>query len=310
MDNAEVGRPRRRFGLLLRPFRAIAWILVRPFHAQQGKVLRRHENRLERLTGRLDELDAKVAQVRTHGLAVANADDGVLLLKRGDLISDAVLAGSRWDSYVMDTAIETARQKNTLALDIGAHFGVITIGLARLYSRVVSFEPNRFNYNLLRTNVILNGLTNVAMYETPLFSRQAELSLSKLERQQVAFDLRADGRFDAESSTNLGAYSFDEHGTGIFKQKARTLDSYRLDDVAFIKIDVQGADGEVLMGAIDTIKKSRPVVVFEWEVALANNFSVGLDAVMGLFEDLGYDVDVLHSLGDRQFDYVARPRAG
>ena len=43
----------------------------------------------------------------------------------------------------------------------------------------------------------------------------------------------------------------------------RTLDSHDFDNVGLIKIDTQGHELRVLKGAIETLKKNKPVVVFE-----------------------------------------------
>ena len=45
--------------------------------------------------------------------------------------------------------------------------------------------------------------------------------------------------------------------------KYRTLDSYKLDKVDFIKIDVDGDELNVLKGAIETIKQFKPIMIIE-----------------------------------------------
>jgi len=43
----------------------------------------------------------------------------------------------------------------------------------------------------------------------------------------------------------------------------RTLDSFDYTDIGFIKIDVEGYEYKVLLGAKETIKKYRPVLLVE-----------------------------------------------
>ena len=43
----------------------------------------------------------------------------------------------------------------------------------------------------------------------------------------------------------------------------RTLDSFQLDCISFIKLDVEENELQVLMGGIETIKRSYPVIMFE-----------------------------------------------
>jgi hypothetical protein len=86
------------------------------------------------------------------------------------------------------------------------------------------------------------------------------------------------------------------------------LDSYALDDVAFLKIDAQGADGEIVRGAVDTIRRCQPVVVFEWEELLSQKYETSIEDVMRLFREANYNVDLLKQTNDKQSDYIATPR--
>ena len=119
--------------------------------------------------------------------------------------------------------------------------------------------------------------------------------------------LSAEGAFDGLGASNLGAYSFVENGSGLSRVRARALDSFQLADVGLIKIDVQGADGEVLAGARDTLARCRPVVVFEWEELLARNFGVSFQTVVESLNGLNYKLEVLKRSSEKQVDYIARP---
>jgi FkbM family methyltransferase len=246
-------------------------------------------------------------------LFLGGTDDGIFLLKSGDLISDSVLESHAWDKHILG-AVETSldsslKGRNGLAIDVGAHIGVLTVPLARRFRRVVSFEPNAFNYRLLRANVALNGLSNVECINAALYSQCVELSLARSEQQEIAIPSAPDGGFDGWSASNLGAYSFSPNGCGIFSGLARTLDSYNLDDLAFLKIDAQGADGEVIAGAAETIHRCRPVIVFEWEDELSKNFQTSLTDVHRLIEACGYRIELLKEHNSKQRDFLAIPSA-
>jgi FkbM family methyltransferase len=267
------------------------------------------------------EVGSLRAQVRSLGsqlsqlvgrpaLVAVNTRHGLLLAKPGDIISDVLIRGSAWDDHILELARRVARDRTGSAIDVGAHLGSITVPLASMFERVFSFEPNDFNFRLLRANAGLNGLDNVQLFNHALFSRPASLSLGRRPAQEVDVPLGEHGEFDGASAHNLGAYLFAEDGSGLFEHAARTLDSYELGDVAFIKIDAQGADGEVLMGALQTIQRCRPVVVFEWEDILATRFGVALEEVRRRLGSLGYEIDVLKAHNEKQVDYVARPIAG
>lgn len=240
-------------------------------------------------------------------LAVTNTKDGLFIGKPGEIISDHIFAGGSWDSHVAALAQEVAREKRGIAVDVGAHFGSMTLALSRLFREVLSFEPNDFNYRVLRGNVAVNCLENVRLFNHGLYSKEATLSLGEQSKQEIPISTNASGDFNGHAANNLGAYLFTEGGDRSFAHSARTLDSFGLADVSFIKVDVQGADGEVLMGSMETIKRSRPVVVFEWEEHLSQHFSVSLESLRKQFEEMNYELAPLKVHNEKQIDYVARP---
>jgi FkbM family methyltransferase len=242
-------------------------------------------------------------------LFVGGTDDGIFLLKSGDLISDSVREGHAWDKHIIDALESSLHGRDQLAVEVGAHIGLLTIPLARRFKRVLAFEPNGFNYRLLAANVALNGLKDVDCINEAIYSECVEMSLAKFEKQEIPVPLEPDGSFDGWSATNLGAYSFSPDGSGIFPSLARTLDSYDLNDLAFLKIDAQGADGEVIVGASETIRRCRPVIVFEWEDELSKNFRVSRADVHRQLESDGYAIELLKEHNSKQRDFLAIPLA-
>ncbi|MBN9020526.1 MAG: FkbM family methyltransferase, partial [Rhizobiales bacterium] len=236
-------------------------------------------------------------------------DEGLFVLKTGDLISETAIRTGHWDPHILRAADRVAALRpEGRGVDAGAQFGLLTVPLARRFARVTSFEPNRYSASLLVANVALNGLSDrVAICRDALFSRATQLSLAQPSRQEIPLSVTPEGQFDPAATSNIGAYSFAERGTQIYESNAVALDSLALDDVAFLKIDVQGADGEVVMGALATIERCRPWVAFEWEEALSRNFGTSLAQVIQAMEARGYRVAVLHRHNEKQADYLAFP---
>ena len=251
-----------------------------------------------------------------EGLFLTVLKDGVFLLKTGDLISEHARRDGVWDPHVVGIAARAAdvvRGRTTpsarhLAIDVGAHFGLITVAIAKLFDTVVSFEPNTFNAALLRVNVMLNGLDGrVDVRREAASDREGSLSLAPGGRQEIPLPLDEDGRFASGTASNLGAYSFVQDGTGLSQANVVALDTLALDGVAFIKVDAQGGDGLVLLGAMQTIARCRPWVVFEWKEHLAQAFAVTFAEVEARLGGIGYQVRVLRRHNAKQVDYLALP---
>ncbi len=130
--------------------------------------------------------------------------------------------------------------------DIGAHVGYYTLLASVLVGSkglVYAFEPVPANIDMLRRHVVINAVENVTIFEYALFSRDGKL------------------KFKTSVSSSMG--HIDENG-GDIEIVAITLDNLikrgnmRPPDV--MKIDVEGSEYEVLIGATGTIEVHHPII--------------------------------------------------
>jgi FkbM family methyltransferase len=131
-----------------------------------------------------------------------------------------------------DSALKHVKQWR-VCLDIGSNIGQWTRPLAKRFQSVVCFEPNPnfrecFKKNIQEENVLLwpYGLSNKEHKAKQDFN-------STVLRQE-------DGDIDC-----------------------RTLDSFGLTNVDFVKIDVDGFEIPLLNGARETLSKNNPVINIE-----------------------------------------------
>jgi len=85
-------------------------------------------------------------------------------------------------------------------------------------------------------------------------------------------------------------------GVGNTKVQIRTIDSYNLDNVDFIKMDVEGYEPKVIAGAEQTIKKFWPVLCVEIN-------SPGNDSQQ-ILESWGYVVKEIDNLQNHDYVFV------
>ena len=69
-----------------------------------------------------------------------------------------------------------------------------------------------------------------------------------------------------------------------------TIDTLKLKNCGFIKVDVEGGDTAVLRGASKTIKKHRPVIIVESVPAYEARFGLPACAPIIFLESLGYEL--------------------
>lgn len=137
---------------------------------------------------------------------------------------------------------------NATIIDIGANIGSHSIywGLMRSAKKVYAFEPFNETYGILKTNIELNNLQEVI-----------------IPNNFGLYSYETNARIMFYWEENLGGTSFTPDPKGGFYLK--TLDSLALPDekIDLIKIDVEGAEVKTLEGAINTIKKHKPIIVIE-----------------------------------------------
>lgn len=188
-----------------------------------------------------------------------------------DGIKQIVSAGGVWEAPFIELMARHIRPGSAV-IDAGAYIGTHSLAMAELVGpagRVYAFEPQKKVFRELLYNLIENHVRNVV----PLRFALGENS------RIVEMDKPADG---LEGLVRVGR--------GGDPVELRTLDSFHLGDVSFIKIDVEGYDDQVLQGARQTIAECRPAILIE---------NVGSGHRL---EDYGYVVTPLEHR-----DYLALP---
>jgi len=143
------------------------------------------------------------------------------------------------------------RERGGVMLDVGANIGNHALYLAPNFDEIHCFEPNPVALERLRENVALNRST-LHIHPVGLGAADAELE------------------FHANTSGNLGGSSFARTDFPVssilpVRRGDAYLASHGIEGIDLIKIDVEGFEAEVLAGLVETIKRERPVIIFEYD---------------------------------------------
>jgi len=127
-------------------------------------------------------------------------------------------------------------EEGDIVIDVGAHAGMFTIKAAKLVGDsglVVAIEPEPRNLALLQRNIESHGLTNVKVVSKAIYNKKttARLYLQDLSvHHSLSYRSRNYIEVEADSLDNI-------------------VSKLELDRVDFVKIDVEGAELEILKGA-------------------------------------------------------------
>ena len=157
-----------------------------------------------------------------------------------------------WEPAVTQI-LQTEVQPGMTVLDIGAHVGYYTLLLAKCVGpagRVFSFEPMPHNFARLTENIQLNSLSQVTPVHTAVLARSGTLEVNAPEAEPYS------------GSISL----YEDYGTPRLRVRATSLDEFAISSLKqldFIKLDVEGAETEVLEGGERTVQRFRPVFLIE-----------------------------------------------
>ena len=130
-------------------------------------------------------------------------------------------------------------------IDIGANIGKYTATLAKQAKKVYAFEPFPETYEYLVKNINLNKLTNVHPHQIALWNKEETV------------------KFHIKTSSSLNSIVEPENARYTITVPAFPLDYFKISQMHLVKIDVEGAEKEVLMGMAESLKIHRPRLIIE-----------------------------------------------
>jgi FkbM family methyltransferase len=149
-------------------------------------------------------------------------------------------------------------KEGDIVIDIGAHIGLYTIISSKRVGangKVVAIEADPENFEMLTSNIKLNQLTNVIPLNYAVYSKETKLKLY-LPSGESGF-----------TKYNTIMPNWINTQEKFVEVNANTLDyllqlnKIRQEEVNWIKIDVEGAEFEVLKGATNVLSKSKDVAI-------------------------------------------------
>ena len=177
----------------------------------------------------------------------------VMVLRNGPKLTDHYM------SRFIDNAMTNMKrwlggmdESPKVIFDIGANVGLYSLAAARIIpdSVVYAFEPVKQNYDTIVQHVQMNGLADrIKVFNFGLWSSDTQMSL---------------GIPEDRDHRNTGLYSsFHSDGDFVTPGQFRVLDNWcKENDVwpDFMKIDVEGAEYEILYSSPACISKAKRIV--------------------------------------------------
>ncbi|MDP2946932.1 MAG: FkbM family methyltransferase [Nanoarchaeota archaeon] len=201
----------------------------------------------------------------------------VFIDRRDFKVSSYLLEDRVYESLETDL-VKSQINKGDIVIDIGANIGYYTLifaGLVGENGKVFAFEPDPDNFALLNKNVKENKFENVVLINKAVSDKNGKTMLYL-------------------SENNKGDHRIYDSGE---KRKSIVVDVVYLDDflknhkdkINFVKIDIQGAEGNAIRGMVGLIKNNKKIKILTefWPMGL-NNFYFDSKKFLEILEDCGF----------------------
>jgi FkbM family methyltransferase len=184
-----------------------------------------------------------------------------------------------------------------VVVDIGAHIGrysIISSKRVDKNGKVIAIEAHPHNFEILNRNIKLNKLTNIITLNHAVYSKETKLKLY-LPDEESGFTIY-----------NTIMVNRTKPEEKFIEVNANTLDNLLQQnginhaDVNWIKIDVEGAEFEVLKGATNVLSKSKDIALLieVHNLPNGNNFYRPIVEFLNLY-NFKIEFEKIHDGGER-----------
>lgn len=203
-----------------------------------------------------------------QGVKLLTQDDRICISVLG-ILDKAARGPLPFEPESLPVWQELCSSPGSHVLDIGAYSGLYSLIAKKAGAEVIAFEPLERNRLRFRDNMRLNGFDLEARPEA-VSDQVGFLSIST--------NLRVTG-------LSSGSSIVKKVGKDDVRVPTLTIDSLNLEKVTAIKVDVERAEPLVILGALQTLKRCRPILLLE---VLGDEEATAVNAAL---EGTGYWLD-------------------
>lgn len=164
-----------------------------------------------------------------------------------------------YESRHRQTILQNIPNKKTF-VDVGANIGIWSAALVKHFEKVISYEPSKRNRECLECN--LQNLSDIRPFAVGDSSGQVNFH---------------------DAIKNCGDSKITlENRNGMYSVDIVRLDDQKITDCSLIKIDVQGFELGVILGAKKIIEEQQPWIIFE--------INEDVDTIVSFLESKNYEM--------------------
>ena len=231
-------------------------------------------------------------QLKIANVSYLSQSYKMYVYKKNDTVSSQILQMGNWEedetsnlltALTFYSSIKQLKREEIYVLDIGSNIGWYTLFLAKYGYNILSFDVSNVNNYILKKNYCLNRELNITIINKGLYSDEKICDL------YVNTSNLGDGLVFCDYQENLN--NLNKTGAALLT-KLSNFESFLLkNNLALIKIDVEGSEGKAIEGGIKLITKHHVPFIF-LEFCPQNLIKHGTDPrqFLKLFMKNGYKI--------------------
>lgn len=179
--------------------------------------------------------------------------------------------------------LNQALSEDAVFIDIGANEGFYTVFAAHHVSPrglVMAVEPSPREYTRLENNVAINSLSNVRLVKRALGARQGKAVLHVADPEHNGQNTLGDFGHAGVTAVDHVEIELVELDSLVVEQELTRVD--------VIKMDVEGAELEVIKGGLKTLDRYKPILLIELFESALQKQGASVHAVVALLKEHGY----------------------
>lgn len=177
-----------------------------------------------------------------------------------------------WFNGIRPTIIDRhGSKKEGAVIQAGGNCGVYPLLYTEFFNHVYTFEPDPINFYCLTANCQIPGIVK---FNCALSDKNDLVTIK--ENSSVNRGMNA-----VESTADRGS---------VHSVPAVTIDSFEFEDVRLIQLDLEGYEGNAILGARRTIEKFKPMIILEWSDEHARVLPEQYEEVKGIMTSINYKV--------------------
>ena len=213
---------------------------------------------------------------------------------KDDIVSNSIIRSKTWESRETNRLLNALKfysnktniqNKDIYFVDIGGNIGWYSILLGRYGYNIISFEPSEINNYILKKNFCLNKGINITIINKGLFTEEKKCDLHNQIKNE------GNGMIICENERNKKKNFLFKQKTGeiILTKFSNYIPFLTKNNLALIKIDIEGSEGKAIEGGIELITRYHiPFIVLEFTPSYLKLHGTDPREFLELFQKNGY----------------------